>query len=317
MSADIGQQVQQLYSQFGDIPGITIEIHKSLLAINVLNDSAEATVFIQGAQVSHYKAHPQPACLWLSPECEYKTGQSLRGGIPLCWPWFGQLDKNPEAIRLQVPGDQAPAHGFVRERDWCVDSIIADSSHSTRLTLSLDIAADDEPLWPFNCRLEMEIVIADTLSIQFRVHNHSGKTMHYSTALHSYFAVNHIDHVSVSGLDQSEYLDCLDDWQSKNQQGPLTITSEVDRLYFPSEPIITINDQKTQRRLLIESQNSHSAVLWNPWIDKAKRLSAFADAAYREMLCVETANAGKDYVSLDDGQSHELKLTISSQSQQH
>ena len=314
MSADISQRIQKLYSRFGDIAGVTIEIHKSLIAINILNGAGEATIFLQGAQISHFKSHHQPDSLWLSPECEYKVGQSLRGGIPICWPWFGELSKNPAQIQEQIDTSNAPAHGFVRERDWQLDRIEAIDANTTRATLSLNIEADAEPLWPFKCRLELDIIIAEHLSVTFRVFNLSAQTFHFSTALHSYFSVPHISQVAVTGLEQSQYLDCLDDWQSQTQVGKVSIGQEVDRLYYPTKNHICIENQHTGHSLCIDSQNSNSAVLWNPWVDKARRLSAFADDAYQQMLCIETANAGKDFVSLPAGQQHELRLMISHQS---
>ena len=313
MSADIGQRIQDLYRQFGEIPGVTIEIHKSLVAVNILNDAAEATLFLQGAQISHFKSHHQPASLWLSPECDYQAGKPLRGGIPICWPWFGQLDKNPEEIKAQINNTQAPAHGFVRERDWQLDRIETLDPSTTRVSLSLTIEADAEPLWPFKCRIELDVIIAESLNVTFRVFNLSGQTFHFSTALHSYFSVEHINQVAVTGLDQSQYLDCLNDWKNYNQIGKVTVDEEVDRLYFPTNNRLSIENQKAGHCVHIESQNSNSTVLWNPWVNKAKRLSAFPDDAYQHMLCIETANADKDFVTLAAGQQHELRLTISNQ----
>lgn len=315
MSADIGQRIQDLYRQFGEIPGITIEIHKSLIAVNILNDAAEATIFLQGAQISHFKSHHQPSSLWLSPECDYQMGQSLRGGIPICWPWFGQLNKNPIEIQSQVTAPDAPTHGFVRERDWQLDRIDTLDTNTTRASLSLSIDEGTEPLWPFKCRIELDVIVADSLSVTFRVFNLSEQTFHYSTALHSYYAVENINQVAVTGLDNSQYLDCLHDWQSQTQLGKISIDKEVDRLYYHSGNDLSIENRKADHHVRIKSKNSHSAVLWNPWIEKSKRLSAFADDAYQHMLCIETANAGNDFVSLAAGHQHELGLTISHQSE--
>ncbi len=124
MPVDIGQQMQQLYSQFGDLPGISIELHKQLLAIRVENKQATATVFLQGAQLSDYQKQGEQPIIWCSPHCDYQNGQSLRGGIPLCWPWFGDLARNPEPVRQHInQTTDAPAHGFVRNRLWSLSTV--------------------------------------------------------------------------------------------------------------------------------------------------------------------------------------------------
>jgi glucose-6-phosphate 1-epimerase len=111
-------------------------------------------------------------------------------------------------------------------------------------------------------------------------------------------------------LDQQCYIDCLDEWHEKTQQGPIIINQEIDRIYRTGSTI-KINEGDT-RSIALQSQGSNSTVVWNPWVEKAKRLSHFADQAYREMLCIETANAEQDSVSLEPGQQHHLSLTISS-----
>jgi len=98
MAVDTGQQMQQLYQRFGELPGVVIELHKELLAVHIQNDAATATVFLQGAQLSQYQAKGQPASIWCSDSCDYKAGSPLRGGIPICWPWFGDFDRNPKTV---------------------------------------------------------------------------------------------------------------------------------------------------------------------------------------------------------------------------
>lgn len=308
---NLAEQLQQLYAQYGDIPGITIELHKELIAIAIKNKHASATVFLQGAQISQYQRHQQATTLWLSPECDYKQGQALRGGIPICWPWFGDINRNPEIIKQQYNDlPVLPAHGLVRDVDWQLDNITSLDDGSNQLKLSLDLSPNDQTVWPYESHLSCTITIGPQLHIEFTVRNTDEQSFSYSSALHSYLAVDGIEGVSIIGLDGSEFIDGLDDWQSKTQQGPVTIDGEVDRIYQTNHSTITVNDKGYNRDISLNSQGSNSCVIWNPWIEKSKRLSCFDDLAYQEMLCIETANVLDDIITLAPQQDHTLALTI-------
>lgn len=311
MSSDLGQQMQQLYSQFGNLPGVTIELHKALLAVRVENAQASATIFLQGAQLSHYQRLGETPIIWCSEHCDYSQGQALRGGIPICWPWFGALALNPDTVKQQVPASEAdiPAHGIVRNLLWQLQAIDIIDDNTTRLTLTLSLEKNQQPLWPYACDLKLVINVADTLSMEFEVHNRSDKTIAFSSALHTYFQIEAIAQVRIEGLDQLDYIDCLDDWSEHQQTGPLIIDREVDRIYRNTQQPLTIHDGST-RTIYVHSSGSNSAIVWNPWIEKSKRLSNFADDAYQRMLCIETANAEQDFIQLAAGKKHQLGLTI-------
>lgn len=302
--------MQSLYSRFGELPGISIELHKALIAIAVETRTATATIFLQGAQVSEYGLKNQPPTLWLSPLCNYKPGQPLRGGVPICWPWFGELAKNPEPITAQIDQPDPPAHGFARNRDWQLLDIQVPSPEQTRLLLNLEIEAGAEPFWPFASELQLEIRIGEELELRLSTFNHDQKPFHYSTALHSYFNINAIDKLTIEGLAEKPYIDALDNWETKSQAGALSVNREIDRIYQQLKQPIVLHDLGHQRTIEVSSQGTHSAVIWNPWQDKAKRLGCFPDDAYKKMLCVEPACALNDCVELQPGQSHQLITTI-------
>ncbi|MEH6604537.1 MAG: hypothetical protein V7711_03060, partial [Pseudomonadales bacterium] len=144
MAHDIASTMQQLYAQFGELPGVTIELHKELIAISVVNQAATATVFLQGAQLSHYQLPNQHPIIWCSDLCDYSEGQSLRGGIPVCWPWFGDLNRNPDKLKQQVTGLDAPAHGFVRKQIWQLDNVQILNDKTTQLVLSLAVRKNEQ-----------------------------------------------------------------------------------------------------------------------------------------------------------------------------
>jgi glucose-6-phosphate 1-epimerase len=315
----LAEQMQQLYQQYGELAGITIELHKELLAINIENKAASATVFLQGAQLSHYQQKEQQPTLWCSEQCDYKTGQSLRGGIPICWPWFGDIERNPQSIQQQFDTsatsiEQAPAHGFARNIMWQLDNITIDSDEQTQLTLSLDTQTNAPDYWPYPCRLQLLISVGKQLSLRLVVENNSQQALTFSNALHTYFATSDIDQTQISGLENLSFQDCVDDWQIKTQTGSVCINQEVDRIYQGSTKAISIHDKQWQRTTVVSSEGSSSAVLWNPWIEKSTRLSQFKADDYQHMLCIETANVMDDCRQVDAGESYALELTITSTS---
>ena len=310
--------IQSLYKDYGQLKGVTIECQKELVAIGIKNQAATAEVFIQGAQITRYQRIDESPTLFLSKACDYKKGSALRGGIPICWPWFGDLAKNPDAVKQQLMSDdqaaakEFPAHGFVRQREWTVESIRTPADDLTIVELSYHVK--DEPLWPFDTVLTYRISIGATLSVSLHIANNSSQSFVFSAALHSYLAVNHIDNVRISGFDQCEYYDALDvndknEWLLKTQQGDITFSEEVDRVYQSSNATVTINDKK--RVTTINSSGSGSAVVWNPWVDKSQELSQFKGDDYQRMVCIETANAVNDVIHLEPGESHKLEFTIS------
>jgi glucose-6-phosphate 1-epimerase len=315
---NINDTIQTLYKGYGQLKGVTIECQKELVAIGIKNQAATAEVFIQGAQITRYQRIDEAPTLFLSKACDYQQGSALRGGIPICWPWFGDLGKNSETVKQQLMGDdktaattEFPAHGFVRQRDWIVESIRTPADDLTIIELSYHVK--DEPLWPFDTVLTCRIAIGATLSVSLHIANKSSKAFAFSAALHTYFAVSHIDHVRIAGFDQSEYYDSLDvndkgEWQVKTQQGDITFSDEVDRVYQSSNAPVAITDKN--RTMNVTSAGSRSAVVWNPWVDKAQTLSQFKGEDYQRMVCLETANAVDDVIRLEAGEAHKLELTI-------
>ncbi|MCP4598898.1 D-hexose-6-phosphate mutarotase [Neptuniibacter sp.] len=310
MSVNLGQKIQDLYSSFGDLSGITIELHKQLIAVAVHNKSAKATLFLQGAQLAEYQRLGEEPVLWMSDQCDFKAGKSLRGGIPICWPWFGNLEFNPEAVKSQFSGEM-PAHGFVREREWSLDRVNSVDEYTTELFLSLDVEPDPER--PFCARLQLKVSIGQELELEFSVSNTGDKTFSFTSALHTYFSVSHIERAEIHGLEQKTYLDTLNGWQSKTDADDLQINSEVDRVYPDLNKSTVLKDSGWDRAIQIEAEHFPDMVVWNPWIDKAKRLSHFADEAYQEMICMESAQILDNYLTLKPEEQFKASIIIRSE----
>ena len=256
---------------------------------------ATAAVAIQGAQVLEWQVAGRDL-LWLSPLSRLGTGKSVRGGIPVCWPWFGPH-----------PGDPGkPQHGFVRTRPWQVVASDGDGGRAS-VTLAYDAGDDDQALWPSRAKVRVTVTLDDALSLALETVNEGADTFDLTQALHTYFRVGDIASVQVLGLDGRDYLDKPDGYARKRQVGAISITGEVDRIYVGDIGAIRLVDDALGRQIGIAGTGSRSAVVWNPWVERTAQMGDMGAAdAYRQMLCVETANAGDDVVRVRPGASHTL-----------
>ena len=273
---------------------------------------SELLVAQQGAQILSYQQGEQPPLIWLSPDAAYQRGQSVRGGVPVCWPWFGDLRRNPQAVQAHYHLEQAPAHGLVRALDW---ELLGIDEGGDAVTLRFAYDTRTRPLegWPRDVGLTFVVRLADDLGMSLETHNRGTEPLTLSQALHSYFAVSDVRQVSVEGLQGCRYIDTLQDWQELRQQEALVFDAETDRIYFDTAARLSIVDPGWGRRIHLDARGSRSAVLWNPWVDKAKRLSQFPDDAWQNMLCIETDNVLEDVVQLNAGERHRLELRLSSE----
>jgi glucose-6-phosphate 1-epimerase len=272
---------------------------------------AELLIAEQGAQVLSYRQGDAAPIIWLSEDAAFKQGQSVRGGVPVCWPWFGDLSRNPQAVQQAYRGSQpAPAHGLVRTIGWTLEHSASDADGATLLFSCNDGLRD----WPHAVVPSLGVRLDDRgLHLSLTSQNRGDATVALSQALHSYFAISDIHQVSVEGLDGCPYIETLEDWQHRQQQGDLTFNGETDRIYVDLPSRLVLRDSGLGRRIVLDTQGSRSAVLWNPWIAKAQRLSQFADDAWQRMLCIETANVMGDSVQLQPGASHVLSVSISAE----
>jgi len=279
-----------------------------LVCWRVRTAQAELLVAQQGAQLLSYQRNGEQPLIWLSEQAAYKKGQSVRGGVPVCWPWFGDLARNPPAVQaMRSGGSPAPAHGEVRGLDW---QLLGIDTEGEVVRLDFTCPVDDLPDWPHQVELKLSIQLNDRLTLSLGSHNLGDTPIALSQALHSYFAVSDIRHVSVEGLDDTRYIETLEDWQERQQHGELRFAGETDRIYLDTPTQLRILDSGWQRRICLEASGSRSAVVWNPWVDKAQRLSQFADDAWQRMLCIETANLLDDALLLAPGASHEMTVTL-------
>lgn len=282
-------------------------------AITITSPDYRATVLLQGAQLIHFSTPNDPDnWLWVSEKAEYKMGDSVRGGVPICWPVFGQFDANPQAVKDSFADCRfdLKQHGFARNQIFNVDlfnplQVNRRLDHYSSLTLSLP------ELKGFHPKLGLQVKFlfgAESFSIALTTTNYSKKTVHFSQALHTYLPTGDIEKTTIRGFDQVTYSDALDNWITKTQQGDVTFSEGVDRIYHAAPTIIV--DEPRISLPHLASKGSNSTVVWNPWHTKAHEISQFAADDYKKMLCIETANAHLDSVTLKPGESHELSVEI-------
>lgn len=267
--------------------------------IEISNSLATASLTLQGAQLLTWAPTGHRPVVWLSKQAKYQQGKSVRGGVPVCWPWFGPHSSEPKY----------PGHGYARAACWEVCTTEALANGATSLTLRLIRTDDQGQYWPYSTPLELHIVVGTQLVMELRTRNLGATAVTIGQALHTYFGISDIRNVKVLGLDGARYLDKVDGGKEKLQSGPVTFSGETDRVYLDTDATCVIDDPGLSRRILISKAGSRSTVVWNPWIDKAAALGDMGDTGYLNMLCVESANAADDTVVIAPGDEHVLAVT--------
>ena len=291
---------------------VVTEQHGELNCWRISSDRAELLIAQQGAQVLSYQQVGEPPLLWLSDQAIFRQGKSVRAGVPVCWPWFGNLQRNPQAVQAMYQGTPAPAHGLARTRDWQLLGI-EEVGETLRIEFELPEARGDLPGWPHDVELKLVVEMGADLTLSLTSRNMGNTPVTISQALHSYFAVSDVRQARVEGVDGLGYIETLANWEQRQQQGALMFAGETDRIYLNTPQTLSIVDPHWNRRITLASSGSRSAVIWNPWTERAKELADMADDGWQRMLCIETANVWDDLVELKPGHSSSLAVRIVSE----
>ena len=296
------QDLEALNDQFGihDYLAFVAGPGDGLPLAEIRSKHAAALVAVNGAQVARYQPHGAEPLLFVSRESVYGPGKSIRGGIPVCWPWFAAHPSDPSK----------PFHGFARTRMWQVrgSAVLEDDQVQLRLGLADDDATRE--IWPYAFDLELVATIGAKLRVELVARNTGEAPSTVGGALHTYFLVGDVARIAIEGLDGCAYIDKVDGGARSVQAGPVTIAGEVDRIYLDTADACVIDDPALGRRVRIAKSGSNTTVVWNPWVDKAKAMPDCADDEYRAFVCVETVNAVDDVVTLAPGGEHRLELVI-------
>ena len=263
-----------------------------------------------GAHVLSYVPAGHREVLFLSEKSEYTpSGKPIRGGIPLCWPWFGPAEAS------RVPG-ATTAHGFIRQEMWSLASWKESGDSVTEVLLEAQDTEGTRRVWPHAFRVSLRVRLGERLELALSTVNVGQEAFSYEEALHTYYAVGDCRALSIHGFQGCAFRDKAPATPPapNPQPGEITITEETDRVYFhcPGEAVIT--DSVMGRRIRIAKEGSDTGVVWNPWIAKSRRMPDFGDEEYRNMVCVENANVDYDGRHLEPGQAHVLKVSIAVES---
>ncbi|KPW39375.1 hypothetical protein ALP45_200022 [Pseudomonas coronafaciens pv. atropurpurea] len=291
-------------------PSVESVQYDELNCWRIRHGEAELLVAQQGAHILSYQVAGQPPLVWLNEEAVFKKGKPIRAGMPICWPWFGNLERNPQSVQaMRDSSEPAKAHGEVRALDWQLLGIGEDGD-ALLVEFVLPEAEGHLPGWPHNVALKLSIRLDHALNVSLVSYNCGTEPVTLSQALHTYFAVSDVRQVSVEGLDGLNYVDTLENWEEREQAGYLTFTGETDRIYKDTPGVLSIVDPEWQRRIHVRSLGSKSAIVWNPWVEKTARFTDMAADGWQRMVCVETANVLDDVVTLAPDQMHVLGVSI-------
>ncbi len=282
--------IEQLNETHGITGQLTFVAGKGgLPMIQVNTNKAKALISIHAGQVLSFQPSGEPEdIMFLSEKAYYQDGKAIKGGAPVCWPWFGP---DPE-------GKGRPGHGFVRNRPWNVLATETVGNGDIKVILGLTDTEETRGIWPNSFELTQEILIGDSLNLALITRNTGSESYPITQAFHTYFKIGDISQVKVLGLEDCVYIDKVDNSAQKHQADAVTVDSEVDRIYLGVGNTMIIDDSALNRCIQIVSQGNKTAVVWNPWEKIAAEMADLEDADYQRLVCVETTNAADDVVEV-------------------
>ncbi len=301
-----------LNAQFG-IPSILrFDELNGLTRAQVTLPTCTATVYLHGAHVTHWQPTGTAPVLFLSSKSALEAGKPIRGGVPICFPWFA----------ARSDGKSGPSHGFARLQEWTLASAAllpakapVAQDHTLHLTFTLGPSDLSRSLGFDNFNAAYEVILgADagrSLTLRLSVANLAATPLAFEEALHTYFHIADIHNVEITGLESAPYIDKTDDLKHKTTPpSPLKITSRTDRVFPNASGPATIHDDGNHRTITNTKTNSATSVVWNPWSDGILTMPDLAPDEWLSFVCVETANAGPNAITLPPKQSRTMQTTI-------
>lgn len=295
------RDIADLNRQF-DIPGVAQVVagNGGLLAVRVTSPAVQGEIYLHGAHVTSWKPAGAEEVLFLSTQSRFENGRAIRGGIPICFPWFGGKPDDPKA----------PAHGFARTKAWQLDSIDK-IGEAVAISMSTESNEDTKRWWPADFRLVHRVTFGPELRLELLLKNTGETSLRFEEALHTYHRVGNIETARVHGLEGCEYVDKTDSNRKKQQQGEIMIISETDRIYLNTTKAVDLEDPSMGRRVRLRKENSRATVVWNPWKEKALGFSDFAPDEWQQMICLETCNVADYAVEVAPQEQHTMKAVLS------
>lgn len=276
------------------------ELENDLVFITVSNKYADADICLYGAHITSFRPHNSMDLLWMSPDSSFELGKPIRGGIPVCFPWFGPHKTDPEK----------PQHGFGRLMYWEVVSTSTNASGESVVRLQLCSSDETKAYWPHDFCAEMTFVVGKTLTATLKVTNTSGQPFDYTCALHTYYSLSAIESISIEGLKGTTYFDQLTGEFGIQEGEPLEITDALTRHYLNTESQVVIADSAFRRRIKVDKTGSKVTTVWNPGAETCAKIGDLPDDGFETFVCVEATNAFDYPVKLAAGESFETSAII-------
>jgi len=267
--------------------------------VRITTPEAEGEMYLHGAQVTSWKPAGAEEVIFLSKHAQWHEGIAIRGGIPICFPWF----------RAKADDPKAPSHGLVRTKAWSLESI---TSEDDSVTVAMSTMSDDDTRkwWPADFRLVHRATFGPELKLELVVTNTGTASLRFEEALHTYHKVGQVKNIRIRGLEGVAYLDNTDSNREKTQQGDVVITKPTDNAYLDTQGEIELVDGEMKRRIRITKENSRTTVVWNPGREGAKSLSDLGNDEWQQMVCVEASNVLRFASDLAPAQQHTMQATI-------
>lgn len=277
---------------------ISVVEQNGIKIIKVEHPKASAAISLHGGHLLSFRPQGEKEVIWLSDKAEFSPEKAIRGGIPICWPWFGRI--------------ASPAHGFARTSQW---HLVEHRENDQGVVVCLGLEETEKTLsiWPYVFQARLYIEISTTLKVTLDIHNTDDKPWHFSAALHSYFNLANIEQTITTGMGRV-YSDSLQNGKVCQGEDELQLSDTVDRIYTQPESSIVINDAGNQRSIVIENQGDNAAVIWNPWKEGAATMGDMSDHGYQTMLCVESSYHSDNIAhgkTLQPGENHQLITKVS------
>ena len=300
---------ESLTASFG-LPGVlAFDEHDGLARAQVSLPACEATIYLHGAHLTHWQPRGQKPVLYLSPRSAFAADKAIRGGVPICFPWFGN----------GLSGAQKPSHGFARLSEWtfAFAALVADDEAGEALHLTFTLGPTDlsRSLGYGDFRAAYEIILgADqgrALTLRLTVANPGNQVLEFEEALHVYFRVGDPRTVQVEGLEHAIFLDKTDEAKAKQAPaGPLTFAQQTDSVFANNRGTVRLADPQLDRAITVAKQNSATTVVWNPFPSGSASLKDLAPDSWEHFVCMEAANTGTDAITLAPGAAHTMEARI-------
>jgi len=260
-------------------------------------------MYLHGAHVTFWKPAGQEEVLFVSTKTRWEEGQAIRGGIPICFPWFRGKSDDPHA----------PAHGFVRTRTWQLESIESkngENENGVAVTMSTQSDEHTRKWWPGEFRLVQRVTFGSALRLELVCTNTGTTPFRFEEALHTYNRIVNIQDARVEGLDGVSYLDNMESNKQKTQRGDVVIASQTDNAYCNTQNEVDLLDANKKRRIRLRKEHSLTTVVWNPWSEGAAHLQDLGDGEWKQFLCVEASNIMDAAIHLAPGEEHRMAAVL-------